>query len=193
MVDVYRTSLRIGFEEGIRRVLGVSTDSLSKDWISATRRAYLPALEGKTRPNQAGDPILQIDRKSGEMNLAPQVSPDGKLVALFERRGLFEIELFVADAQTGRVIKKLAGPTSNSHFDAITFISSSGAWSPDNQKFAFIAQSEGNHEIAILDVNIRFYRAPVFASLACRRHLEHRQWFAGWKDDRVFGTEGRLG
>jgi Tol biopolymer transport system component len=152
VVDVYRTSLRIGFEEGIRRVLGVSTDSLSKDWIAATRRAYLPGLEGKTRPNQAGDPILQIDRKSGEMNLAPTVSPDGKLVAFFARRGLFEIELFVADAQTGRVIKKLAGPTSNSHFDAITFISSSGAWSPDNKKFAFIAQSEGNHEIALLDV-----------------------------------------
>jgi Tol biopolymer transport system component len=152
VVDVYRTSLRIGFEEGIRRVLGVSTDSLSKDWIAATRRAYLPALEGKTRPNQAGDPILQIDRKSGEMNLAPTVSPDGKLVAFYARRGLFEIELFVADAQTGRVIKKLAGPTSNSHFDAITFISSSGAWSPDNKKFAFIAQSEGNHEIALLDV-----------------------------------------
>lgn len=152
VVDVYRTSLRIGFEDGIRRVLGVSTDSLSKDWIAATKRAYLPVLEGKTRPNQAGDPILQIDRKSGEMNLAPQVSPDGKLVAFFARRGLFEIELFVADAQTGRLIKKLAGPTSNAHFDAITFISSSGAWSPDNAKFAFIAQADGNHEIAILDV-----------------------------------------
>ncbi len=152
IVDVYRTSLRLGFEEGIRRVLGVSTDSLSKDWIASTRRAYLPVLEGRTRPNQAGDPILQSDRKSGEMNLAPTVSPDGQLVAFFARRGLFEIELFVADAQTGRVIKKLAGPTSNSHFDAITFISSSGAWAPDNKKFAFIAQAEGNHEIAILDV-----------------------------------------
>jgi Tol biopolymer transport system component len=152
VVDVYRMSLRVGFEDGIRRVLGISTDSLSKDWISSTRRAYLPMLEGRTRPNQAGDPILQSNRKTGEMNLAPQVSPDGKMVAFFARRGLFEIELFVADAQTGRVIKKLAGPTSNSHFDAITFISSSGAWSPDNAKFAFIAQVEGNHEIAILDV-----------------------------------------
>ena len=152
VVDVYRTSLRIGFEEGIRRVLGVTTDSLSKDWIAATRRAYLPVLEGRTRPNQAGDPVLQVNRKSGEMNLAPQVSADGKLVAFFARRGLFEIELFVADALTGRTIKKLAGPTSDSHFDAITFISSSGAWAPDSRKFAFIAQAEGNHEIAVLDV-----------------------------------------
>jgi hypothetical protein len=77
VVDVYRTSLRIGFEEGIRRVLGVSTDSLSKDWISATRRAYLPVLEGRTRPNGAGDPVLQTGRRSGDMALAPTVSPTG--------------------------------------------------------------------------------------------------------------------
>src|SRR3982750_1681598 len=76
IIDVYRTSLRLGFEEGIRRVLGVSTDSLSKDWIAATRRAYLPLLEGRTRPRAAGDPVLQTERKTGEMNLAPTVSPD---------------------------------------------------------------------------------------------------------------------
>jgi Tol biopolymer transport system component len=152
VVDVYRMSLRMGFEEGIRRVLGITTDSLSKDWIAANRRAFLPALEGRTRPSAAGDPVVQSTRRSGDMNLAPTVSPDGKLVAFFARRGLFEIELFVADAVTGRVIKRLAGPTSNSHFDAITFISSSGSWSPTSDKFAFIAQVEGNHEIAILDV-----------------------------------------
>jgi Tol biopolymer transport system component len=152
VVDVYRMSLRMGFEEGIRRVLGISTDSLSKDWIAANRRTFLPALEGRTRPSAAGDPVVQASRRSGDMNLAPTVSPDGKLVAFFARRGLFEIELFVADAVTGRVIKRLAGPTSNSHFDAITFISSSGSWSPSSDKFAFIAQVEGNHEIAILDV-----------------------------------------
>ena len=153
VVDVYRTSLKVGFEEGIRRVLGVNTDSLSKDWIAATRRAYLPVLDGRTRPRQAGDPVLQGNRKSGDMNLAPTVSPDGKLVAFFARRGLFEIELFVADAMTGKVIRKLAGPTSDAHFDAISFISTSGAWSPDNGQFAFVAQAEGNHEIAVLNVN----------------------------------------
>jgi Tol biopolymer transport system component len=152
VVDVYRTSLRIGFEEGIRRVLGISTDSLSKDWIAATRRAYLPLLEGRARPNGIGTPVLQSNRKTGDMNLAPTVSPDGKLVAFFARRNLFEIELYVADATTGHVIKRLAGPTSNSHFDAISFINASGAWSPDNAKFAFVAQAEGDHEIAILDV-----------------------------------------
>jgi Tol biopolymer transport system component len=110
-------------------------------------------LEGRTRPNGAGDPVLQTGRRSGDMSLAPTVSPDGRFVAFYARRSLFEIELFVADAETGREIKKLAGPTSDSHFDAISFINTSGAWSPDSRKFAFVAQAEGNHEIAILDVN----------------------------------------
>jgi hypothetical protein len=190
VVDVYRTSLRVGFEEGIRRVLGVSTDSLSKDWIAATRRAYLPVLEGRTRPRQAGDPILQGDRKSGDMNLAPTVSPDGKLVAFYARRGLFEIELFVADAQTGHVIKKLAGPTSDAHFDAISFISTSGAWSPASDKFAFIAQAEGNHEIAILDVNStdieRRIRVPGIGAIS------HVAWSPNGRTIAFAGTKGGI-
>jgi Tol biopolymer transport system component len=190
VVDIYRTSLRIGFEEGIRRVLGVSTDSLSKDWIAATKRTFLPALEGRTRPNGAGDPVLQSGRKSGDMNLAPTVSPDGKLVAFYGRRGLFEIELFVADAQTGRVIKKLAGPTSDSHFDAISFISTAGTWSPDNAKFAFIAQAGGDHEIAVLDVrssNVeRRIRVPGVGAVS------HVSWSPDGRSLAFSGSSGGL-
>ena len=68
----------VGFDEGIRRVLGVSTDSLSKDWIAATRRAYLPVLEGRTRPTGAGVPGLQSGRKTGDPALATTVDPDGQ-------------------------------------------------------------------------------------------------------------------
>ncbi|MDB4880490.1 MAG: surface antigen [Gemmatimonadetes bacterium] len=190
VVDVYRASLRMGFEEGIRRVLGVSTDSLSKDWIASTRRAYLPLLEGRTRPRHAGDPILQGDRKSGDMNLAPTVSPDGRLVAFFARRGLFEVELFVADAQTGRVIKTLAGPTSDAHFDAISFISTSGSWSATSDKFAFVAQAEGNHEIAILDVastNIeRRIRVPGVGAIS------HIAWSPNGRTIAFSGSSGGI-
>lgn len=190
VVDVYRASLRMGFEEGIQRVLGVSTDSLSKDWIAATRRAYVPLLEGRTRPSQAGQPILQGDRKSGDMNLAPTVSPDGKLVAFFARRGLFEIELFVADANTGKVIKKLAGPTSNSHFDAISFINTSGAWSPTSDEFAFVAQAEGDHEIAILNVHTadvtRRIRVPGVGAIS------HIAWSPNGRTIAFSGTAGGI-
>ncbi|HEX4933110.1 MAG TPA: basic secretory protein-like protein, partial [Gemmatimonadaceae bacterium] len=153
VVDVYRAALRVGWDQALVRVLGVNQDSLSKDWISSIKTHYQPLLADRTLPKDAGEPVLRQRKGGGDYNLAPTVSPDGKYVAFFSRRGLFTIDLFVADAATGRIVKRLAGPTSDSHFDAISFISSSGDWSPDGRKFAFIAFAQGDHEVAILDVN----------------------------------------
>jgi WD40 repeat protein len=151
VIDVYRASLRMGWDQALVRILGVSSDSLSKDWIAAIKAHYTPLLEGRQRPNQAGNLLLGINRRAGEYNLSPTVSPDGKYLAFFSRRGLFSIDLYVADAQTGRIIRRLAGPTSGSHIDAVSFIASSGDWSPDANQFAFIVFAQGDHEVSILD------------------------------------------
>ncbi|MFN2563893.1 MAG: peptidase S9 [Gemmatimonadaceae bacterium] len=151
VIDVYRASLRMGWDQALVRILGVSSDSLSKDWIAAIKAHYTPLIEGRQRPREAGNLLLGINRRAGDYNLSPTVSPDGKYLAFFSRRGLFSIDLYVADAQTGRIIRRLAGPTSGSHIDAVSFISSSGDWSPDANQFAFIVFAEGNHEVAVLD------------------------------------------
>ena len=150
IVDVYRTALRLGWDAALVRVLGESQDSLSKDWAAANRAMYLPALAGRTHPDSVGTKLVSLQR-SGDYNLAPTISPDGKLFAFFSSRNLFSIDLFVGDATTGKVIKKLGGPSSDPHFDAISFINSAGDWSPDGGKFAFIVYAEGQNEIAILD------------------------------------------
>jgi hypothetical protein len=141
----------MGWDQALVRILGVSSDSLSKDWIASIKAHYTPLLEGRQRPREVGNLLLGINRRAGDYNLSPTVSPDGKYLAFFSSRGLFGIDLYVADAQTGRVIRRLAGPTSSSHIDAISFISSSGDWSPDANQFAFIVFAQGDHEIAILD------------------------------------------
>ena len=151
VIDVYRAALRMGWDQALVRILGVSNDSLSKDWIAATKAHYAPLIEGRQRPREAGNVLLGINKKAGDYNLSPTVSPDGKYLAFFSRRGLFSIDLYVADAQTGRIIRRLAGPSSGSHIDAISFISSSGDWSPDANQFAFIVFAQGNHELALLD------------------------------------------
>jgi Tol biopolymer transport system component len=150
IVDVYRSALRVGWDNALVRVLGENQDSLSKDWAAANRQMYLPQLAGRTHPDSTGAKIIPLQR-SGDYNLAPTISPDGKLVAFFSSRSLFSIDLFVADATTGKIIKKLGGPASDPHFDAISFINSAGDWSPSGDKFAFIVYAEGNNEIAILD------------------------------------------
>ncbi len=150
IVDVYRTALRLGWDAALVRVLGENQDSLSKDWAAANKAMYLPALAGRTHPDTTGARLVPLQR-SGDYNLAPTISPDGKLFAFFSSRNLFSIDLFVADAATGKVIKKLGGPSSDPHFDAISFINSAGDWSPSGDKFAFIVYAEGANEIAILN------------------------------------------
>jgi Tol biopolymer transport system component len=150
IVDVYRTSLRLGWDQALVRVLGENSDSLSKDWAAATKATYLPTAQTRTHPDSLGKSIVPLKRSS-DYNVSPSLSPDGKLIAFFSSRDLFGIDLFLADAQTGKVIKKLASPASDRHFDAISFVNSSGDWSPDGQHFAFIAYAEGNNEVAVIN------------------------------------------
>jgi Tol biopolymer transport system component len=151
---LYREALRGGLDGALRRVLGYSSDSLSKEWHAAIRAAYLPGLEGRTPPNIAGDRVI-AQKDEGAMNLSPTLSPDGRYVAFFSRRGLFSVDLYLADARTGEILRELASPVNSPHFDAISFISSSGAWSPDSRKFAFIVFADGDNEINVLDVESR--------------------------------------
>jgi hypothetical protein len=150
VVDVYRTALRLGWDQALVRVLGMNSDSLSKEWAAATKATFLPSAQARTHPDSVGRVVVPLARSS-DYNLSPSLSPDGKHVAFFSSRGLFGIDLFLADAQTGKVVKKLASPSSDRHFDAISFISSSGDWSPDGERFAFIAYASGDNQIAILN------------------------------------------
>jgi Tol biopolymer transport system component len=150
VVDVYRTALRVGWDQALVRALGLSQDSLSKDWAAANKAFYAGQMVGRTHPDSAGKLVIKL-KESNEFNVGPSQSADGKYVAFFtSRTNLFGIDLVMADAQTGRIIRRLAGPQSDGHFDAISFINSSGDWSPDGTRFAFIVYNNGNNEISIL-------------------------------------------
>jgi Tol biopolymer transport system component len=150
IVEVYRTALRLGWDAALVRVLGENQDSLSKDWAAANRAMFLPQIAGRTHPDSVAQKLVGLQRSS-DYNLAPTISPDGKLFAFFSSRNLFTIDLYMGDANTGKIIKKLGGQESDPHFDAISFVNSAGDWSPDDSKFAFIVYADGDQQIAILD------------------------------------------
>ena len=152
VTELYRFATRAGWDASLQRVLGLNSEQLSQQWITNIRSTYLPVIEGRQRPQDAGQRVL-YDDEIGAFNLSPVVSPDGRYVAYYTREGLFSIDLFVADARTGEVVKKLTSPNRTPHFDALSFIASAGTWSPDGQKFAFPVYAEGDMELAILDVS----------------------------------------
>jgi hypothetical protein len=153
VVDVYRTSLRVGWDQALVRSLGLSSDSLSKDWAAANKAFYSGQIAGRTHPDSVGRAIIK-QKESSEYNVGPALSHDGRYVAFFTTKtNLFGIDLVLADASTGKIVRRLAGPQSDAHFDAISFLNSSGDFSPDGQRFAFIVYNDGNNEITILNTS----------------------------------------
>jgi len=149
---IFRASLQSGFDDAIRSVLGMTTDSLSKRWRSAIRDQYGPLLMGRSRPAESGDRVIFGSGRIAEYNVSPAVSPDGRLVAFFSTRNLTGVDLYVADAITGNVQGKLAAPGVATHFDALSFLYSAGSWSPDATQLAFVTYADGDNEINLVDV-----------------------------------------
>ena len=152
VANVYRLSGRVGPDSAIVYALGLSPDSLSREWAAEVKATYLPLAQGRTPASEAGEVVVSRRRAGGRINVAPSLSPDGRYVAYLSERDLFNVNLFVADVQSGRIVQKLAETNGDAHFDAIRFIASSGTWSPDGQKLAFVTFVEGDNELAIFDV-----------------------------------------
>ena len=192
VVDIYRTALRVGWDPALVRVLGISDDSLSKEWAAANRALYLPMAAGRSKPDSTGRQIIGLGKKMTEQqNISPSVSPDGNLVAFVSSRNLFTTDIYIADANTGRIIKRLGGPQSDPHFDDISFINSSGGWSPDGSRFAFIVYADGDNEIAIMntrstDVEQRIKLGDVGA-------ISHVSWSPDGRTLAIAGQKGGVG
>ncbi len=148
---LYRSALRRGLEGGILETLGLSADSLSKEWAAALRETYGTVVSERTPPAEAGRRVIGGEGP-GRMNLAPALSPDGRYVAYYSERGLFTIDLWLADAETGKVLRRLASPSTDPHFDALSFTHSAGSWSPDGTRFVYVVFAQGRNELAIADV-----------------------------------------
>ena len=152
VTDLYQVAGRAGINEGIQIVTGMTPDSLSQDWIQTVKRSYGPLIEGRTPSSEAGRRVLAKETGTGSVNISPALSPDGRYVAFLSSKSLFSIDLYVADAQTGEIIKRLQSSNRDAHFDAIRFINSAGTWSPDGRRFAFITFAKGDNELTIWNV-----------------------------------------
>ena len=68
------------------------------------------------------------------------------------KRICFSTDLFLADAKTGKIIRKLSSQIKDGHIDAFNFLESTGTWSANSKKFAFVSFSKGRNNLVIKDI-----------------------------------------
>jgi Tol biopolymer transport system component len=137
---------------GFAAQLGTTPAALNADWHKAMRDAT--AVVDRERPSltSASRRAIGKDTGAGRLNVGPKLSSDGRMVAFFSERDLFSVELFLADAATGHIERKLVRSASDPHFDSLQFLNSAGAWSREGRAIAMTAVRNGVPVLVVLDV-----------------------------------------
>jgi Tol biopolymer transport system component len=137
----------------MEKLLGVKPEDLSGQWQAALKSEYVP-LAKATRPNLEYGRLLVPAKSLGQdLNVSPALSPDGKQMLFLSSRGLFSIDLYLADAETGKAARRIIGTATSPHWSSLQFIASAGDWGADGKHFVFAAVTDATPELAFLDVD----------------------------------------
>src|SRR5436190_912170 len=150
--EILQASATSGLDAAFKRATGRTLEDLSADWRDAIQTTFLPQLGDHYRARRIAQPTLTQRRSRGRLFLAPALTPDGKAIAFFGDQGGFFVNLWLADAETGRVKRRLVKSTQNNNYESLRFINSAGAFSPDGRYFAIAAKRKDRDDLVILDV-----------------------------------------
>lgn len=148
IIEPFFTSVaKYGFDEACKMELGMSKENLSELWVNTIKKHFGETMNDTTE-NFVGKQLVSKDN-GGRINISPMISPSGRYVAFLSERDLFSIDIFLADARTGEVIRKIASASKEGHIDDYSYIESAGTWSPNSKEFAFVAISKGQNILVI--------------------------------------------
>ena len=139
------------YEIILEGVLGIKLKQLSADWHKSMRDAYTPLIEKTQAPDKFAKALFK-GVESNPYNIAPSISPDGKELVFLSTRDMFSIDLYLADADTGKIKRKIISTAVDAHFESIQFIKSAGSWDAGGEKFVFGGVAKGHPVLTILDM-----------------------------------------
>jgi Tol biopolymer transport system component len=154
-----------GIEASLQRVLGLSFPALVAQWQDAVQKKYLPEIGNRTKGRAVASELLTRKRSGGGWHLAPALSPDGSRIAYLSEQDFYFIDLWLADGNTGKPIRRLLKSSSSGNYETFRFITSSASWAPDGKRLAIAAQRSGKDDIVIVDAErnkqLRQIRVPI--------------------------------
>jgi len=153
IVPIFMETAKRGYDVALKRYLGFNEKEFSDIWRNAYIEHYKMMMVD-TVDNPAGTKVID-ERNGGNINISPAISPDGKYIAFYSEKNLFSIDLFLADAATGKTFHKLSSTLHRNEIDALNFIESAGAWSPDSKYFAYVAFGKGKNKLLVVDIERR--------------------------------------
>lgn len=204
--EIMQATPGLGVDRAFRRHLGMSLEDLGDEWKEDVQQRYLPQVADLERPRKVAQPMLNERRTGGiiPVYVAPALSPDGKQIAYISTGSLLRAEVFLdlylADATTGKRLKRLTKSTLDPEYEELRYAYSQSAFSPDGRYLAFTAQRKGKDVLYIYDIRrgrvARRLDTPLQAMLGPSWSPDGRQIVFsgaqnGMSDLYVIGADGR--
>jgi Tol biopolymer transport system component len=128
-------------------VTGVDSRTLSHDWHESIQKLSSPPETASKKTS----PAIVTSANGGRLNIGPALSPDGKSMVFLSERDEYSIDVYLADAHTGAIRRKIVQTAGDPHFESLQFIESAGAWDPSGRWFVLAARSGGQAVLSIVD------------------------------------------
>ena len=153
VVRLLRTAGRNGdVTSAIQRDLGITGDSLVKAWRADLAAAYEPLRAKTVEPEHYGRKLIAGKSQATGLNVGPVVSPDGRHIVFYSARDLFSIEMFLWDATTGQIVRRVTRTAVDPHFQSLEFINSAGSFDAGGENFVFSSLVNGRPALDVIDV-----------------------------------------
>ncbi len=149
IAPLYNATSRVGVAQAMDSLFSISQENISSMYQNALKTYFSPLIENRDAFPK-GRNIINPDN-SGNINVSPIISPNGKMVVFLSERDLVSTDLFLANVNDGRVVKKLVSIT-NEGADHLNYMESAGTWSPDSRRFAYVVFKKGRNAINIKNV-----------------------------------------
>ncbi len=136
---------------GLDVALGITLNTTQADLGAAfteSLKTYYTPLLGNMKENTVGKKIIS-EENAGRLNVSPVISPNGKYVIFLSDKNLFSTDLYLADARTGKIIRKVNSFLHSGNLDDLNLFESSGTWSPNSEQFAFVGVKKGEDILVI--------------------------------------------
>ena len=141
---VLRSRARGGVIARLEEVTGTDAGALTRDWHASIDAEAVPGDAAAAAAEDAG---------AERMQLGPALSPDGRHMMFLSERDRLSVDLFLADAASGEVERKIVSTAGSRQLDSLQYIDSSGSWDATGRRFAFAALGSGDPMLVVVDVD----------------------------------------